>query len=78
MRKLTLVVVLIAIVSAIAVHAQMAHRLKGTFRSTTGATPAGVTIRADNLSGFRGEPFAGQKEHTATTNDKGEWSITGI
>jgi hypothetical protein len=79
MRKLTLVVTAIAIgLAAASLDAQMAHRLKGSFRSTTGATPAGVSVRADNLSGFRGEPFAGQKEHVTTTNDKGEWNITGI
>ena len=33
---------------------------------------------ADNLTGFRGEPFAGTKQHTTTAIDKGEWNITGI
>jgi hypothetical protein len=59
-------------------HAQMAHRLKGAMRTTTGAPIANARIRADNLSGFRGEPFAGQKEHSTTSTDKGEWNITGI
>jgi hypothetical protein len=59
-------------------HAQMAHRLKGTLRSTAGAPVVSGSIRADNLSGFRGEGFAGQKDHTTTSNDKGEWNITGI
>jgi hypothetical protein len=58
--------------------AQMAHRLKGGFKTTAGAPMAGGHIRADNLSGFRGEQFVGQKEHATTSNEKGEWNITGI
>jgi hypothetical protein len=57
--------------------AQMAHRLKGSLKSTSGAALAGA-VGADNLSGFRGEGFAGQKTHTTLSNDKGEWNITGI
>src|SRR6185436_13015025 len=30
------------------------------------------------LAGFHGGDFAGQKEHTTTSSDKGEWNITGI
>ena len=63
---------------ATGLHAQMAHRLKGSLRSTSGAPIANAGVRADNLSGFRGEQFAGQKDHAVTSNDKGEWNITGI
>ena len=38
----------------------------------------GAAIRADALSGFRGEPFAGQKEHSITSVEKGEWNMPGI
>ena len=60
------VVVLVALIVGygVAVDAQMAHRLKGSIRTEAGAPIAGATIRADVLSGFRGEPFAGQKEHS--------------
>jgi hypothetical protein len=61
-----------------AVDAQMAHRLKGALKGSDGAAIAGASIRADNLSGFRGEQFAGVKEHTTTTQASGEWNITGI
>jgi hypothetical protein len=58
--------------------AQMAHRLKGGLRTTAGAPISGATIRADNIYGFRGEQFAGAKEHSTTTSGTGEWNITGI
>src|SRR5688572_11530874 len=77
MRKSLLVIA--ALVAAVtAADAQMAHRLKGSLRGTGGAPIAGAKVRADNLSGFRGEPFAGQKEHEVTSSDKGEFNITGI
>ena len=56
----------------------MAHRLKGSLKGTSGAPIANATVRADNLYGFRGEPFAGAKEFTTTTQPTGEWNITGI
>ena len=56
----------------------MAHRLKGSLKGTSGAAIAGGTVRADNLTGFRGEQFAGAKEHTTTSQPTGEWNITGI
>jgi hypothetical protein len=74
---LACVAVLVVALSASA-SAQMAHRLKGVAKTTAGAPLANAAIRAQNLSGFRGEPFAGTKEHKAASNDKGEWNITGI
>jgi hypothetical protein len=75
----------IAFVAAVAVmgvavpaHAQMAHRLKGSIRTSAGEPLGGAAIRADALTGFRGEPFAGAKEHQTTAQERGEWSITGI
>jgi hypothetical protein len=76
-RSIVLSAVLLVGISA-GLHAQMAHRLKGSLRSTSGSPIAGGSVRADNLSGFRGEPFVGQKDHAVTSNDKGEWNITGI
>jgi hypothetical protein len=60
------------------VDAQMSHRLKGSIRTEAGAPIVGAAIRADVLSGFRGEPFAGQKEHSITSVEKGEWNMPGI
>jgi hypothetical protein len=77
MRKFIVLVAVLILGVTSGLHAQMAHRLKGSLRSTSGSPIAG-NIRADNLSGFRGEPFAGQKEHSVTSSDKGEWNITGI
>ena len=59
-------------------HAQMAHRLKGSIRTEAGAPIANAGIRGDALSGFRGEPFAGRKDHTVKSTDKGEWNMLGI
>ena len=78
MRKALLFVAALGVCAVVAVDAQMAHRLKGSLRGAGGAPLANATVRADNLSGFRGEPFAGVKEHTTTTNATGEWNITGI
>ena len=63
---------------SVSLQAQMAHRLKGSIRGAAGEPLAGASIRADALSGFRGEPFAGQKEHSVASSDKGEWNILGI
>lgn len=60
------------------VPAQLTHRLKGSIRTEAGAPLVGADIRADVLSGFRGEPFAGQKEHSIKSVDKGEWNMLGI
>ena len=76
-QSLRVAIVAVALVS-VSLHAQMAHRLKGSLRANAGAPIAGASIRADNLAGFRGEQFAGAKEHSATSTDKGEWNITGI
>lgn len=77
-RALVLVAVAIVVGLATPIDAQMAHRLKGSIRTVAGAPLGGAAIRADALTGFRGEPFAGAKEHQTTSQDKGEWSITGI
>lgn len=76
----TLVVSAVAVVMMLStpVGAQMAHRLKGSLKGTSGTAISGGAIRADNLTGFRGEQFAGAKEHTTTSQPTGEWNITGI
>lgn len=77
-QRRALFVTAVAVVVVIGVQAQMAHRLKGSIRSEAGAPIVGATVRADVLSGFRGEPFAGQKEHSIKSVDKGEWNMPGI
>lgn len=77
MHKL-LTVAAVLLLAAAPTHAQMAHRLKGSIRTTSGTPIADAPIRADNLSGFRGEPFAGVKEHKVASAASGEWNITGI
>jgi hypothetical protein len=57
---------------------QMAHRLKGSIRTTANVPLANATIRADAVTGFRGEPFAGAKEQSTTSQASGEWNITNL
>jgi hypothetical protein len=57
---------------------QMHHRLKGSIRTTANVPLAGATVRADAITGFRGEPFTGAKEQTATSQPTGEWNITSL
>lgn len=78
MRTSLCLALLFVVSSSTLPHAQMAHRLKGWIRTTGGTPIVSAKIRADNLSGFRGEQFVGQKEHEAASTDKGEWNITGI
>lgn len=73
-----LLLAVLAVALGAAVQAQMAHRLKGSIRTDAGAPIVGATIRADVLSGFRGEQFVGQKEHSVTSVEKGEWNMPGI
>jgi hypothetical protein len=77
-NSLRVVVAAVCVVLVTPVEAQLAHRLKGSLRGTGGAAIAGGSVDADNLSGFRGEQFAGAKHHSATTLPTGEWNITGI
>jgi hypothetical protein len=58
--------------------AQLTHRLKGSLKSEAGAVVASATIRAEAIAGFRGEQFAGAKDLSVTTSDKGEWNMLGI
>src|ERR687896_1820043 len=59
-------------------HGQMVHRLKGSIRTTAGVPLINATVRADAITGFRGEPFAGAKEQSTTSLASGEWNITGL
>jgi hypothetical protein len=56
--------------------AQTAYRLKGVSRTAAGVVA--TTINAEAIIGFRGDQFTGQKNFTATSNDKGEWTLLGL
>ena len=58
MQKALLVLAVAACVCAVSVASQMAHRLKGSLRGTSGAAIADAAIRSDNIYGFRGEALA--------------------
>lgn len=60
------------------VHGQLVHRLKGSIRTTAHVPLVNATVRADAITGFRGEPFAGAKEQSTTSLPSGEWNITGL
>src|ERR1044072_341549 len=77
-KTLISLIVAIGVFATAPVDAQMAHRLKGALRGTSGTPIASASVRADNIYGFRGEQFVGAKEHTTTTAASGEWNITGI
>jgi hypothetical protein len=72
------VVVVAALLASSAVHGQMAHRLKGSIRTTANVPLVNAVVRADAITGFRGEPFAGAKEQSATSLPSGEWNITNL
>jgi hypothetical protein len=76
-RRLYLAIIA-ALVWTIPIDGQMAHRLKGSIRTTAGVPLAGAAVRADAITGFRGEPFAGGKEQTTTSLPTGEWNITNL
>lgn len=57
---------------------QMHHRLKGSIRTTANVPLPNATIRADAITGFRGEPFAGAREQSTRSLPTGEWNITSI
>ena len=59
-------------------HGQLVHRLKGSIRTTANVPLVGATVRANAITGFRGEPFAGASEQSATSLPSGEWNITGL
>ncbi len=58
--------------------AQMAHRIRGSVKSTAGIPVPEARVRVEALAGFRGEQFVGQKSFDAATNAKGEWTMLGL
>ena len=66
------------LIGSTALHAQMHHRLKGSIRTTANVPLAAAAIRADAITGFRGEQFTGARQQTATSLPTGEWNITSL
>jgi hypothetical protein len=58
--------------------AQMTYRLKGTVKDHDGKPVAAAKVRAEAITGFRGEQFVGQKQFETTSGAKGEWTILGL
>lgn len=77
MRVLVFVIVA-ALAATDPIAGQMVHRLKGSIRTTAGVPLVNATVRADALTGFRGEPFAGASQQRTTSSPTGEWNITGL
>jgi hypothetical protein len=57
---------------------QTAYRLKGSVRTEAGKPVPGATIKALAVHGFRGDQFVGQKDFSASGDDKGEWNMLGL
>ena len=66
------------LVASAALHGQLVHRLKGSIRTDAGVPLINASVRADAVTGFRGEPFAGAKEQSTTSLPSGEWNLTGL
>lgn len=73
-RACRAVILAVCLVSPLA--AQTVYRLKGTAR--VGEAPAGVTIAAEAMSGYRGDQFTGQGTFTVQSTEKGEWNLLGL
>jgi hypothetical protein len=78
MRRASFFVIVAALAATAPIEGQMVHRLKGSIRTTAGVPLVNATVRADAITGFRGEPFAGADEQRTTSSPKGEWNITGL
>ena len=78
MQRALYLVIVAALVATSPIEGQMAHRLKGSIRTTANVPLVNATVRADAITGFRGEPFAGARMQSSTSLDTGEWNITGL
>ncbi|HEX4914137.1 MAG TPA: hypothetical protein VFV51_09280 [Vicinamibacterales bacterium] len=78
MPRTLLAIVVLALLASSGVHGQMAHRLKGSLRTTANVALANATVRANAITGFRGEPFAGASEQSTSSLPSGEWNITNL
>ena len=79
MLRPLLPLLIVLFVAASSASAQMTYRLKGTVKDAPAGKPIpNAKVRAEALTGFRGDQFVGQKEFETTTNANGEWTILGL
>jgi hypothetical protein len=78
MRRTLALALVVLVFSTAGVHGQLTYRLKGSIRTDAGVPLVNATVRADAVTGFRGEPFAGAKEQSTASIASGEWNITGL
>jgi len=55
-----------------------AFRIKGRVKTDEGRPIASAEVRAEAFYGYGAGTFSGQRTFTATTNDKGDWSIGAL
>ena len=77
-RRMSLPAIVLVLAFPALAASQSTYRLRGVVRDNTDTPVQGVKVRAEALTGFRGEQFVGQKEFSTTTNKKGEWTILGL
>src|SRR5687768_6437821 len=78
MTRTHALIVIALVLAAGVIHGQLVHRLNGSIRTVAAVPLVNATVRADAITGFRGEPFAGAKEQSTTSLPSGEWNLTGL
>ena len=80
LRRATLATTAVAVLSLAQAPAaqQPVSRLKGRVVTDRGERIKDAEVRAEAIYGSGAGTFAGQREFSARTNDKGEWNILGI
>ena len=80
LRRATLAATAVAVLSLAQAPAaqQPVSRLKGRVVTDRGERIKDAEVRAEAIYGSGAGTFAGQREFSARTNDKGEWNILGI
>ncbi|HEV3141815.1 MAG TPA: hypothetical protein VGY57_14920, partial [Vicinamibacterales bacterium] len=53
-------------------------RLKGRVVSQRGDAVRDAAVRIEAVSGFLGDPYAGQRIFTTRTDKNGEWALIGF
>ena len=71
-----------SVAAAICLHAsasaQPLSRLKGRVVDDLGQPIRNATVRIEAISGFLGDPYAGQRTYSLHTDGKGEWALIGF
>jgi hypothetical protein len=64
--------------ASIAAAQQPTFRIQGRIITTSGTPVVGARVQTDATAGVQGAGFVEAKDFTATTNNKGEWSVLGV